>query len=59
MGPRLDLRALKRRRQTVLPNELRITKSSRMNLLNTEPMMSLDKFIEETGATEGKDVSHC
>ena len=32
-----------------LPDELRITIKPRMNPLDTEPMMSLDKFIEQTG----------
>ena len=34
---------------TVLPNDRGITETSRMNLLDAEPMMSLDKFIEQTG----------
>jgi hypothetical protein len=33
----------------VLPDELRITIKPRMNPLDIQPMMSLDKFIEQTG----------
>jgi hypothetical protein len=34
---------------SVLPNELSIIETSRMNSLDAESMMSLDKFIEQTG----------
>jgi hypothetical protein len=33
----------------VLPDELKITIKFKMNSLDAEPMMSLDKFIEQTG----------
>ena len=33
----------------VLLDELRITINSKMNSLDAEPIMSLDKFIEQTG----------
>lgn len=34
-----------------LVDELRVTIKRKMNSLDTQPMMSLDKFIEQTGLT--------